>query len=323
MKIVRTVRGDIDPKDLGVTATHEHLYCDQRLCRSDPDFPGTYPKMVLQDPDSIVAELADFYAAGGRAIAEMTASGWGRDVAVLQQISKRSKVHVIAISGFYVEDCHPEFVATASIEELEDLLVAEITCGADGTEIRTGLLKSGISRPVIEGPEEKCARAVARAQKRTGVAITTHTSASSRFEIEGGNMGTQHLELFEEEGVDPGRVIVGHTDENADIRQLAAIAERGATIQFDVIGKTHWLLDETRVELLRQLVDRGYADHLLLSSDRCREVELKLLGGPGYAHVLRDFVPKLREAGFDEALLHRFLVENPARALAFEPSKIS
>jgi predicted metal-dependent phosphotriesterase family hydrolase len=321
MKIVRTVRGDIAPQELGVTATHEHLYCDQRLCRSGLDFPGSYAKMVVTDPDMVVAELADFCAAGGRAIAEMTAHGWGRDVRVLKQISELSGVHVIAISGFYVEDCHPEFVTDASIEELEDILVQEITVGADGTDIRTGLLKSGISRPIIEGPEEKCARAIARAQKRTGVAITTHTSASSRFEVEGGNVGMQHLNLFEAEGVDPARVIIGHTDENGDIRQLIALAQRGAYVQFDVIGKTHWLLDETRVELLCQLVDKGYENQLLLSSDRCREIELKAQGGPGYDHVLRSFVPRLRENGFDESLIHRFLVENPARALAFEPGE--
>jgi phosphotriesterase-related protein len=278
--------------------------------------------MVLRDPDLIVAELAGFYAAGGRAIAEMTASGWGRDVAVLKDISERSGVHVIAISGFYIEDCLPAFVDESSIEELEEGVVHEVAVGADGTDIRTGLLKSGISRPVIEGLEAKCARAVAGAQKRTGLAITTHTSASSRFEVEGGNIGMQHLDLFESEGVDPARVIIGHTDENGDIRQLEALARRGATVQFDVIGKTHWLLDETRVELLCQLVDKGYEDRLLLSSDRCREIELKAHGGPGYDHVLRDFVPRLRQAGFDDGLLQRILVENPARVLAFDPEKI-
>jgi phosphotriesterase-related protein len=323
MKIVRTVRGDIAPESLGITATHEHLYCDQSLCRSDLDFPGTYAKMILRDPDQIVAELADFYALGGRAIAEMTACGWGRDVAVLKDISERAHIHVIAISGFYVEDCLPDFVFTDSIDQLADRIVQEITAGADGTDIRTGLIKSGISRPIIEGIEAKCARAVARAQVRTGVAITTHTTAAGRFEIEGGNVGMQHLELFESEGVDPSRLIIGHTDENADIRQLVALAQRGCYIQFDVIGKIHWLLDETRIELLQQLVDKGYDDRIMLSSDRCREMELKFQGGPGYDHVLRDFVPRLRQAGFDEALIHRFLVENPARALAFEPTNQS
>lgn len=326
MRVIRTVRGDIALQELGIAATHEHLCCNQGLCPSSYDFATPaggrewlWKLMVLQDPDVIVAELNDFRAAGGRAVAEVTVHGWGRDVAVLQQISTRADVHVVATSGFYVEECHPPFVAEWSIQKLADFLVRELTVGADGTEIRTGLLKSALSRRlVIEGADEKCARAVALAHKRTGFAITTHTSGPSRFEVEGGNMGMQHLDLFEAEGVDPARVIIGHADGVADIRHLVALARRGVYIQFDMIGKTHWLRDETRVELLCRLVELGYEDHLLLSSDNCHMTHLKVSGGIGYDHILRNFVPQLHKVGFDDALLKRILVENPARALAVE-----
>jgi predicted metal-dependent phosphotriesterase family hydrolase len=318
LKVIRTVNGDIPPSDLGVTLTHEHLYCDQRLCRSEGSFPSAANPMVLRDVDLVVKEVGEFFAAGGRAIAEMTVHGWGRDVAVLREISQQSGIHVIATAGYYIEECHPDFARDASVEELAEFLVRELSDGADGTPIRPGLLKSGVGRPVIEGAERRCALAVARAQKITGVTITTHTSGSSRFEIRGGNIGTLHLDLFEAEGVDPARVIIGHTDENADIRQLIALAKRGAAIQFDVIGKIHWLLDETRVELLAKLADKGYGGQLLLSTDRNRVTELKAKGGPGYDHVLRDFVPKLRQAGFDEASIRKILVENPSRVLAVE-----
>lgn len=276
--------------------------------------------MILRDVDLIVEELGDYSAAGGKAIAEMTVKGWGRDVAVLREISNRSGIHVVATAGFYVEDCLPDFARDASVEELTEFLVDELSEGADETAIRPGILKSGVGRPVIEGVERKCAVAVARAQKVSGVAITTHTSGSSRFEIRGGNLGMQHLDLFESEGVDPARVIVGHTDENADVRQLIALAKRGANVQFDVIGKSHWLLDETRAELLAELVDKGYQDRLLLSSDRNRESELAVKGGPGYAHILRQFVPKLKKVGIDDAIIHKMLVDNPARILAVEAS---
>ena len=318
MKVIRTVSGDIPPAALGVTLPHEHLYCDQRLCRSAGGFPQASSLMILRDVDLVVKELGDFVAAGGRAVAEMTVHGWGRDVAVLRQISERAGVHVIATAGYYVEDCLPEFARAASVEALTDFLLKELSEGADGTAIRPGILKSGVGRPLIEGVEKKCALAVARAHNVSGVTITTHTSGSSRFEIRGGNLGTQHLDLFESEGVDPARVIIGHTDENADIRQLIALAQRGAFIQFDVIGKEHWLLDETRVELLAKLADKGYHDRLLLASDRNRVSELNVSGGPGYAHVLRRFVPKLRRAGFDDSMIQALLVENPARALALE-----
>jgi len=321
MKVIRTVRGDIDPSRLGITAPHEHLWCDQGLCSSGgkSSFPGTSEKMFMRDKQLVEKELKEFYTAGGRAVAEMTTDGWGRDVKVLKELSEAADIHVIAISGTYVEDCLPDYFIQLDIDELAKRYVHEITVGADGSSIRTGLLKASVSRRVIEQAEEKGARAVARAQLRTGVAITTHTTASSRFEIEGGNIGRYHLDLFEEEGVDLGRVIIGHTDENADIRQLLELLKRGAFVQFDTIGKTHWQLDETRIGLLRQLVEAGFEDKVMLSTDRCRVTETRTHGGPGYAHVLNNFIPSLKQSGFDEAVIHKLLVKNPANIFSFEP----
>ncbi|MGQ0550083.1 MAG: phosphotriesterase family protein, partial [Armatimonadota bacterium] len=212
--------------------------------------------------------------------------------------------------------CHPEFVAEKTIDELAQGIIVELTDGVGATGIRTGLIKASVSRPVLEGPEEKCSRAVARAQRATGATITTHTSASSRFEITGGNAGIPFLDLFESEGVDPRRVIIGHTDENADIRNLEALCCRGVYVQFDVIGKFHWMLDETRADLVMELVARGFADHLLFSTDRNRKFELRSWGGVGYAHLLTHFVPMLRNRGLPEAIIQRILVDNPRRALA-------
>lgn len=318
MSVVRTVLGDISPADLGITAAHEHLWCDQHMCR-EPDFPRRIEKMRLLDEELVVAEVAPFHGAGGRAIVEVTVAGWGRDVGRLATISRRTGVHVVATSGYYIENCLPGFCRDADIGTLEAALMAEVTRGADGTTIRPGLLKAAVGRAVIEGVEERCTRAVARAQRRTGLAITTHTSASSRFLIPGGNAGNQFLDIFEEEGVDLDRVIIGHCDENADVRQLAALMRRGAYVQFDVIGKFHWLRDETRVELLLRLFEMGYADRLLLSTDRNRRSELHVAGGPGYDHVLARFVPMLEAAGVDRGTLHRLLVANPAKIFSFMP----
>ena len=221
----------------------------------------------------------------------MTTDGWGRDVTLLKEISEAAGVHVISISGTYIEDYLPEYFYRMDIDELAERFAREITVGVDGTGIRTGLLKASVSRRVVEQAEAKGARAVARAQLKTGVAITTHTNASSRFEIKGGNSGMLLLDIFEQEGVDLSRVIVGHTDENADIRQLTQLIKRGAYIQFDTIGKLHWQLDETRIGLIRQLCEKGCEDRLLLSTDRCRVSETKTHGGPGYSHILNTFVP--------------------------------
>jgi phosphotriesterase-related protein len=316
MGVIQTVRGPIRAEELGVTHAHEHLWCNQALCRADGRWRRPDPRsmMILDEPELIIQELADLRALGGRAIVEVTVAGWGRDVARLRDLSERSGLHIIATSGYYVEACLPAWAYERDVDGLADALVHEATVGADGTDIRTGVLKSGISRPVLEGVEERCARAVARAHLRTGHPITTHTSGNIRFEIEGGNIGVQLLDLFESEGVDPGHVIIGHTDENADIRVLERFCRRGAFVQFDVIGKQHWMLDTTRAALAAALFDRGFGRHLLLSSDRARKTELRQYGGPGYSHVLETFVPLLRAAGMDDSAIQTALVDNPARA---------
>lgn len=317
MRVVRTVLGDIDPELLGITAMHEHLVCDQRLCRGGAQLSDDNG-MVLQDPDVIVEELAAFRDANGGAVAEVTVRGWGRDVGRLADISARTGLHIVATAGFYVEACMPPDADGTSVDELAARLVSEIVDGADGTGHRAGLLKSALSRPLLEGIEAHCARAVARAAKISGACITTHTSGGVRFHIRGGNGGHQFLDVFESEGVAPDRVIIGHCDENADIRQLRELLARGAFIEFDVIGKEHWLLDATRAALVSNLVDSGHVDRILLSSDRARMSELKVRGGLGYDHVLRSFVPALREHGVTGEAVDQILRKNPARALAIE-----
>jgi len=311
MNIIRTVLGDISPDQLGITAAHEHLWCDQCLCKR-ADFPSRGEMMRLQDMDMVVEEAGRFKMAGGGAIIEVTCHGWGRDVASLGQISRRTGLHVVATAGYYIELCHPDFVRESNIEQLTDFLVRDVTVEADGSGQRAGVLKAAVSGARIEGEEEKCTIAVARAHHRTGAAITTHTSASSRFHIEGGNAGLMFLDLFESEGVDPNRVIIGHCDENADIRQLAQLMARGAYIEFDVIGKEHWLLDTTRADLVAALVTEGHANRLLLSGDRNRLSEMHRNKGKSYDYLLTKFVPLLTERGVSSADVTQMLVTNAA-----------
>jgi predicted metal-dependent phosphotriesterase family hydrolase len=313
--VVRTVLGDIAPEKLGVTACHEHLWCDQFLCR-EPDFPRQFERMRLNDIELVVREVSAFVAAGGRALMEMTVPGWGRDVGVMAEIARRTDLHVVATSGYYVEACLPGFARNASIADLTDALVREMTCGADGTSIRPGILKASVTHAVLEGVEERCSRAVARAHHRTGACITTHTTSLNRFQIDGGNAGTQFLDLFEDEGVDLNRVIIGHCDANADLRQLGRLMDRGAYVQFDILGKRHWLLDETRADLMASLLARGYGARLLLSTDRNRLSELHVSGGPGYDHAIVRFLPMLQERGVTDQQIQAILVTNPARIFA-------
>ena len=272
--------------------------------------------MRLDNADRMIDELTAFRAAGGASLVEVTCDGWGRDLDVLARLSQESGVHIVATAGFYIEPCMPTFVAEWSIQQLADHLTREIEEGVGDTRRRCGVLKSAIHRARVEGLELKGLKAVAIAQRRTGVAITSHTTGARRQEVPGGTVGVHQVEILKAEGVDPSRFIVGHVDERPDIDVLSALANEGCFIQFDVIGKQHWMLDASRAELIRAMIDRGYVHHLMLSHDCNRPHEMRYGGGGGYCHIFEAFLPSLRRLGITEEEICTMMIDNPARAFS-------
>jgi len=319
-KMVHTVTGPVRPDELGWCQTHEHVVCDYRLAPRRPaiDVRTGDGFMFLGNVDRAVEELKAYRETGGRALVEVTSSGWGRDVSKLKEISLRSGVHIVAMSGYYIEPCIPLYVDDAPIGDLANMLVEELTTGIEGTSIRAGILKSALLGSRIEGIEEKALRAVAIARRETGAAITTHTTGSRRYEIPAGNHGPQHLRILLEEGVSPDRLIVGHVDERPDISRLTELADKGCYIQFDVLGKLHYLKEETRAYLIKRLIDEGHLTKVLIGTDRCRESELyKDAGGVGYTYVHDTFSSYLNHEGVSNRDIQVIMEENPGRALAF------
>jgi phosphotriesterase-related protein len=128
--------------------------------------------------------------------------------------------------------------------------------------------------------------------------------------------------VLESVGVRPERVAVGHVccldDRKAEIAQR--IAKRGAFVGFDrVTMENVGITDADRVVMVMALVEAGFADHLLLSSDGVVEANLKRNGGYGWARTVTEFGPKLLKAGLAEATFRRIVIENPRRFLAFVP----
>jgi phosphotriesterase-related protein len=323
---IQTVSGSVDAKNIGIILPHEHVICDSRLCRSFQKHPtppwGSY--MFLDDPIIMSEELRIFRENGGGCVVDVTCHGWGRDPIALKEISKRSAVQIVACTGLYVEDCMPSWVTKSSVEQLGKWIIREITVGCNEkqgnrvTNIKAGVIKTSFSRPVFSHNELKGLIAAAYAHSETGVPITTHNSGSIRFELEGGNIGLKLLDYLEAEDVNPNSVIIGHTDENPDKRNLTELLERGAWIQFDTIGKQHYILDDTRGELLQKLCENGFLNQLLISQDRNRKPMLCHYGGPGYSDILNRFTPLLRKIGFSEKKIRKLLIENPRRALGIK-----
>lgn len=297
---VMTVRGPVAVAELGVVLPHEHVFVD--LLR---EYRGTG---LLADESLAIEELARFREAGGRTIVDCTSEGLGRQPAALRRVAEATGVAIVMGAGHYRRPYLDEVrIDASSVDELADGIVRDLEEGVGDTGIRAGIIgEIGCDR-VISAVEERVFRAAARAHRRTGVTITTH---AARWPV-----GEAQLDLLAEEGVDPGRVIIGHCDMVADPAYHLRLARRGAWVQFDTIQGLHETDTLRGLAWIGALVDAGQAHRLLLSHDVCLTSDLAAYGGPGYAYLLTGFRARMLDAGFPEDLLTTLMVDNPRRAL--------
>jgi predicted metal-dependent phosphotriesterase family hydrolase len=303
---VMTVRGPIEPEELGITLSHDHLLMDGWGVRE-------LYEAILDNEELATDEAKLYAAAGGRAICEPTNVGLRRDPEGLKRISERSGVHVVMGSGWYRERVYPEYVYEEMPDQLADRLVSELLYGVDDTGIRPGFIgEIGTERGHIRPAEERVFRAAARAHRRTGCPIMTHTT-------HWGELALEQLDIFTEEGVDPRRVIISHLGDRIGISWWLPIAERGAWLDIDNLAfiagyAPLWV----RADNVAALCAEGLVDQIMLSNDIAELGQLTFYGGPGYANVIHNFLPLLRERGVTEEQINTMLVKNPARAFAYD-----
>ncbi len=309
MPHVQSVSGPVEPESLGFTLPHEHtgIALWQIPARWD------YWELTVDD-ETVLPELAAFKAAGGGTLVDLTLPGVGRDPERLRRYAEATGLTIVMGCGWYRTAYYPieALIDRRTVDDLADELVREAREGVGTTGIRPGIIgEIGTDKPWLTALEERVHRAVARAARRTGLAITTHAVRSP--------VGLDQLRVFEDEGADPGRVVIGHADSYPHLDHYLEIVRRGANLEFDFLGMSFSpseRLGEGRVvDLLGELVARGHEDRILLSQDVCHDSQLKAYGGNGYVYLFEAFLPRLREAGVSEAAIRTMTVDNPARIL--------
>ena len=304
-----TVLGPIDPADLGWTLPHEHTAIALWHIANRWDYWE-----LRRDEPVIVEELAAFRAAGGGTVVDLTLDGVGRDPGWLAGIARATGLHLVMGSGWYRGAHYPAetLIDRRSVDSLADEIVRDATEGVGDTGIRSGIIgEIGTDKPWLSAQEERVHRAAARAARRSGLAITTHAVQST--------VGLDQLAIFEAEGADLSRVVIGHADSNPSLDYHLAIVGRGATVEFDFLGMTFTPLErhgEGRiVDNLRELLARGHVERILISQDVCHDSQLRRYGGNGYTYLANTFLPRLRAAGVSESEIRTITVDNPRRLL--------
>lgn len=362
MKKVMTVTGEIRPEELGFTDMHEHILMNGRVFREQfkEEHPGfyewvgeeekntlenigiirrnnmfTWDTQDLDDPVVMEREVADFKAAGGCSLVEMSVPGIRRDIRAIRDISEKTGVNVIGTTGIYIYESWPDWCHSAQISDFMDFMKREIEEGIEETGIKPGMIKIGISSG-FRPEEELLLRAAARTANETGLSLTVHPC----FTMGGGPL--EIAKILKEENVDMERTVIAHmgaflgegslkrliTDQSSwkiSLDYLHRVLDTGINICIEIcntsdreatgsISVPGWM----RLAAVYQLIQEEYAKQMVLATDTCAKHMARYYGGEGYGRLTRYAIPTLRDvAGVSPFAIHQIMVKNPARILAY------
>jgi phosphotriesterase-related protein len=343
---VMTVRGELSADLLGVVLPHEHIMLDLRNQFAPPaeasrmalaerkidmSILGVLSRnplavrdnLMLNDVETAEAELLEFAKAGGSTVVEATSVGAGRDPLALQGISRTVGVNIVAGCGYFTFDTHPPGMDDKRVQDIKREMLEDITRGMNGTRIRAGVIGELGTSERLHPNEEKVLVAGAEVQAETGLGMHVHTEPW-------GNERMHVLDILESCGADLNKVAINHIDvkQEFDREECRRIMKRGAYVEFDNFGKEYYVdgrnrgllagpfaRDIERVAVIRELIDDGFLNRILITNDLCFKTMLHAYGGWGYDHILANIVPMLMEVGVTEDQVNVLVRENPRRFL--------
>jgi phosphotriesterase-related protein len=309
--IIRTLLKDLSPEALagGPVLFHEHL---SNL------WPIGSTTSFTDDVDLMIEETRTAGKEGVSCIVDGGHPDMGRKIDALNRIASQSGVHIVASGGYYMQRTYPAEIKTKPADQIANDLVAEAAAQRLGA-----LGEIGQQGGVMTDDEKKVFEAVGKVQVRTGLPIFTHnayTGTRPTNDPVPRETALRQLDVLESVGAKPEHIAIGHVccldDPKAEIAQQ--LAKRGAFVGFDRVT-IQLVPDAQKVTTILALVEAGYVDHVLISSDFYNENSLKKKGGAGVGQAVTVFGPMLLKAGMKEDTLRRILVDNPRRFLAFVP----
>jgi phosphotriesterase-related protein len=285
---------------------HEHVVV------KSPGVVETFPSVWnrAEEIERAVTRLRDVATRSVKTIVDATAD-LGRDIDFVAEVARRSGVQIIVATGLWVDV--PRYFRSRSADVMAELFLRDINEGIANTQIKAGIIKCATDEEGATGDIEKVLRACARVHRATGLPITTHTFAA-------GQTGTVQQDIFESEGVDLSRVIIGHSGDSKDIDYLSRLLGRGSYIGMDRFGLDMFLPTADRVATVAKLCKMGHASKMILSHDANSYMDwferpLIEMTAPDwhYSFIPDTVIPALLESGVTQDQIRQMTVENPRR----------
>lgn len=323
MASINTVLGPIDPGRLRRVLPHEHIASVYgRFGKQQAEPSAVWEAEVLAHYEPLLKRLYQEYDCN--ALVEVSPS-YGfrqqRDLEVWAELSRRTGVHIVVATGFYVDSIRPADFSEWNVTQIVDWLVREATVGIVGTAVRAGIIKIAVGP--FDADDRKLVRAAGLAQIETGLCITTHTCSP---EVRRGT-----LDILEGVGVDPARIVLGHADDNASAPELLSLVQRGCSLLLTIWGiqnmaRIGWRLPALpryhSPSLVAALAAEGHASQIMMSIDYSGGFEegrfvpdLYDVEGRTHLYLFTHVLSALRAMGLSEATIETMLRDNPRRML--------
>ncbi len=300
-----TTLGPKNADELGLILPHEHIFVDLRTW----DQPG-YGQAEAADVVALMApQIEQAKAAGVTALVECSTGGVGVRADLDRAVSEATDFPVVVPTGFYREPWIPDWVHAASEDELYEYMLGQLTGEIGDSGVQAAWIKVSAGDDGITDCETRVLRAAARAGAETNAIIGSHTIK--------GRVVRDQLDIIEAAGYRPDRFIWIHTQNEQDLGLHLEMARRGCWVEFDALG-SEGLDDERALALLGYVLDAGLGGQVMLSHDRGWYDPAQPGGGvpKPFTYLSEVFLPKMRQAGLDEATIRQVTHENPFRAFA-------
>lgn len=265
-----------------------------------------------------IEKLRGLKAAGYDTVVDLTVIGLGRYIPRIVRVAKEVPgLNIIVATGVYTYDRVPSFFKFRrpggdQPDPMTDMFVRDITKGIPGTGgVRAGVLKCAIDHEGMVKDVERVLRAIAAAHRQTGAPITVHTHPESK-------RGLEVHRVFSDEGVDPQRVVLGHSGDTTDADHLSELADLGYLLGMDRFG-VDLMPFEARVGIVAEMARRGYADRMVLAHDAAcyfdwmEPAAIAFTPNWHYLHIENDVLPALRKEGVTDEQIDQMLIANPRR----------
>jgi len=331
---VITVRGPVAPEKLGAVMMHEHLHADaydwlkEKLLYEEKPISEARSKYLMEEAVPFLKACNKY---GCFSFVDATMPPWRAWPTFYAKASKAANMHIILCTGFYreveqktywvkkPEDSIWPFVRKSSVEKLAEFCTKEIMEGIHGTKVHAGAIKLGSSQPVMTNAEIRAFKAGGRAQKATGVHITTHCT---RIGSE-----TSQLKFLEKEGVDLKRVVIGHTAGHLMDKKARKVCmqwmKRGANFLPTNMGiRKDPEIWRPLVDAIHEIFDAGLGAKIAgFGLDWAFLSESNVFGPcnfippPPFLHMFTHTLPAFRKMGLTAEEERTIMIDNPRRIL--------